>query len=126
MAPVIQRWGYKPARFFPPEKITSEGRVGGAILLDGEADGIAFRDHGVIHVLSRLFRFRYSYWSDNHKTEHTPENRLMIDYELSEQQQGTKLSLEQSNLRSEEMFRVMAAVWDDLLDNLARYVENRA
>lgn len=112
-------------RYFPLKKVTSEWKVGSEIILDGEANGNAFRDYGLIQALSRPNQFKYSYWSDNHGTERTPENHLTIDYRLSAKQQGTNLELAQSNLRSEEMFRVMDTVWDHLLCSLAKYVENR-
>lgn len=112
-------------RYFPLRNVTSEWKVGSEILLEGEVNGGAFRDYGLIQVLSRPNQFRYSYWSDNHGTERTPENHLTIDYRLSAKQKGTNLEMEQSNLKSEEMFRVMDAVWDHLLSELAKYVENR-
>lgn len=112
-------------KFFPLKKVTSAWQVGGEILLDGEVNGNAFRDYGLIQVLSRPHQFKYSYWSDNHETERTPVNHLTIDYRLYPQQQGTKLELEQSNLKSEEMFKVMNTVWDHLLSSLANYVENQ-
>lgn len=93
-------------RYFPLKTVTSEWKVGSEILLEGEVNGNAFRDYGVIQVLSRPSQFKYSYWSDNHGTERTPENHVTIDYRLSATQHGTHLELEQSNLRSEEMLRV--------------------
>ncbi|MCQ8183158.1 SRPBCC domain-containing protein [Methylomonas sp. SURF-1] len=113
-------------RYFPLKKVTSEWQVGGEILLDGEVDGNAFRDYGLIQALSRPHHFKYSYWSDNHGTERTPENHLTVEYRLSAKQQGTQLDLEQANLRSEAMFRVMDTVWDHLLGSLAKYLESRA
>lgn len=112
--------------YFPLQQVTSGWEEGGEILFDGEVNGSPFRDHGVIQVLSRPSRFKYSYWSDNHGTERTPENHLTIDYRLSAHPRGTQLELEHANLRSEEMFRAMDSVWDHLLGSLAAYVENRA
>lgn len=111
--------------YFSLKKVTSEWKVGSEILLDGVVDGNAFRDYGLIQAMSRPSQFKYTYWSDNHGTERTPENHLTIDYRLSAKQQGTHLELEHSNLRSEEMFRLMDTVWDHLLSSLAKYVESR-
>lgn len=110
-------------RYFPLRKVTSEWEVGGEILLEGEADGAAFRDYGVIEAMSKPNQFKYSYWSDNHGTERTPENYLTIDYRLEPNQRGTTLNLKQGNLRAREMFLAMDAVWDHLLSSLAKYVE---
>ena len=111
--------------YFPIKKVTSEWKVGGEVLLDGEIDGKPFRDHGVIEALSRPSRFQYSYWSDNHGTERTLENHLTISYRLLLQRNGTQLDLEHSNLRSEQMFKIMETVWDSLLNSFRNYVEHR-
>ncbi|MEW6684112.1 MAG: SRPBCC domain-containing protein [Nitrospirota bacterium] len=111
--------------YFPVKKVTSEWKLGGEVLLDGEIDGKPFRDHGVIEALSRPTQFKYSYWSDNHGTERTLENHLAISYRLSPQRNGTQLDLEHSNLRSEQMLAIMETVWDSLLNSLRKYVEHR-
>ncbi|BBA33869.1 activator of Hsp90 ATPase 1 family protein [Methylocaldum marinum] len=112
-------------KYFPLKRVTSEWNEGSEILLTGENNGNEFRDYGVILNLSRPGRFRYSYWSDNHGTERTPENHLTIDYRLSPEPDGTRLDLEQNNLRSEEMATWMDAIWDALLDSLKAFVEQR-
>ena len=110
--------------YFPIKKVTSKWKVGGELLLDGEIDGKQFRDHGLIETLSRPTQFKYSYWSDNHGTERTLENHLTISYRLSPQKKGTQLDLEHSNLRSEQMLKIMDTVWDSLLGSLRKYVEH--
>jgi hypothetical protein len=58
-------------------------------------------------------------------SERTPENHLTIEYRLSSHQDGTKVEMEQSNLKSEAMVSLMESVWDHLLSNVASYVETR-
>ncbi|WP_349616575.1 SRPBCC family protein [Azotobacter salinestris] len=111
--------------YFPLQKVRSDWKEGGEILLEGESEGRKFTDHGVIQVLSHPSRFRYGYWSDNHGTARTPENHLTIDYRLSPERQGTRLDLAQDNLRSDELFGIMDRVWDALLGSLKEYVEQR-
>jgi uncharacterized protein YndB with AHSA1/START domain len=110
--------------YLPIRKVTSEWRVGGELLLDGEIDGNPFRDHGLIEVLSRPVHFQYSYWSTNHGTERTPENHSTISYRLSPRRTGTQLDLEHTHLRLEHK-HVMDTVWDSLLSSLREYVERR-
>lgn len=113
-------------KYYPLIKVTSEWKVGGDLILDGEIDGNSFRDHGVIQALSRPTQFSYSYWSTNHGTERTPESHLTIAYRLSPEQQGTRLDVEQSNIRSEDLFGMMGPIWDSLLTSLKTFVESRA
>ena len=110
--------------YLPIKKVTSEWKVGGEVLLDGEIDGKQFKDHGLIEILSRPTQFKYSYWSTNHGTERTPENYSTISYRLLPQQKGTQLDLEHSNLRAEHK-QIMDSVWDSLLSSLRKYVEHR-
>ena len=110
-------------RFFPLRKVTSEWVVGGEILLEGEIGGTPFTDHGSILALDRPSRFIYSYWSDNHGTERTPENHLTIAYRLSAVDQGTLLEVEHGEFKSQAMFEAMQGAWDSLLQSLAAHVE---
>ena len=111
-------------KYFPLKEVISDWSPGGEVLYKGELDGKDFTDYGVIRTLSRPHRYEYSYWSDNHGTERTPENHLSISYDLSPAGEGTKLNLEQNNIQSEEMFKQMdTMVWDYLRGSLKSYIE---
>lgn len=112
-------------KYYPLKKVTSEWKVGGEVLLDGEINGKNFRDHGVIQVLSRPAQFSYSYWSTNQGAEMAPENHLTIVYRLSPKEQGTHLDVEQSNIMTEDVLKMMGPIWDSLLGSLKDYVEHR-
>ncbi|BDA70516.1 hypothetical protein CAL7716_046820 [Calothrix sp. PCC 7716] len=68
-------------------------------------------------------KFQYTYWSDNHGTERTPENHLTICYTLHQAENRTNLKLEHKNLKSEKMYLEMLNVWDFLLSNLKNFLE---
>jgi len=112
-------------KYFPLKEVVSEWKVGSEVLYKGEINGQNFSDFGVIEILTRPNKYKYTYWSDNHGTERTPENHLSITYVISKNGDGTKLELEQSNLKSKEMFQMMdEVVWDSLLNNLKNHVES--
>ncbi len=112
-------------KYFPLKEVVSEWEVGSEVFYKGEINNQEFTDYGVIEVLSRPNKYKYTYWSDNHGTERTPENYLSITYELSRNGDGTKLELEQGNLKSKEMFQMMdTVVWDSLLDNMKNHIES--
>ncbi len=109
---------------FPLKEVVSEWKVGSEVLYKGEINSKEFTDYGVIEILSRPEKYKYSYWSDNHATERVPENHLSICYELSKNGDGTKLELVQSNLKSDEMFLLMdTVVWEALLNNMQNHIE---
>jgi len=111
-------------RFWPFKEVVSGGEVGSAIVFRGEAGGAAFTDHGVIEVLEPPHRFRYNYWSDNHGTPDTPENRMFVDYRLAPEGDGCRLHLSHENLLSAEREAMMDGVWDYLLALLRGHVED--
>lgn len=113
-------------KYFPLKKACSDWKIGGELLLDGEIDGNAFREYGVIEMLPRPTQFKYRYWSDNHGTARTPENHLTIAYLLAPEHRGTRLELEHSNLPTEAMYQTMNAAWDSLLGGLKVYCEQCA
>lgn len=111
-------------KYFPLKEVVSTWEVGSEVLYKGEVNGSPFTDHGTIETLEKPKFYSYRYWSDNHGTERTPENHLVISYSLSETPFGTELKLVQSNIRSEELYNLMETqVWDFLLESLKQHLE---
>ena len=111
-------------KYFPLKEVVSTWEVGSEVLYKGEVNGSPFIDHGTIETLERPSLYSYRYWSDNHGTKRTPENHLVISYSLSETPVGTELKLVQSNIHSEELYRLMETqVWDFLLGSLKQHLE---
>ncbi|MGY6277895.1 SRPBCC domain-containing protein [Methylomonas sp. MgM2] len=113
-------------QYYPVKSVTSSQEVSGAILFKGDVYGTPFTDYGMIEILDRPQRFRYHYWSDNHGIADTPENRMVIDYQLSSDGDDTVLTLTHSNLLSADRQAMMTQVWDFLLGSLKNYVESGA
>ena len=115
----------KIIRYFPLEKVVSSWLPGDTVEYHGTVGGEPFVDYGIIEKLDRPEQYRYTYWSTNHGTERTQANHLTIAYQLSRHGRGTRLTVEQSNIRSKEMYeRMENTVWDFLLARLKEYVEN--
>ncbi|MBY4677417.1 SRPBCC family protein [Marinobacterium arenosum] len=113
-------------KYYPLNEVVSTWEVGSEVLYKGEINGSPFTDYGVIESLNEPGFYSYRYWSDNHGTERTSENYILISYALSEIPEGTELKLVQSNIRSEELYNLMETqVWDFLLGALKEYVEPR-
>ena len=111
-------------RYFPLKEVISEWRPGEEVLYKGEVEGVPFTDHGIIQTLVRPHQYSYQYWSDNHGTERLPENYLTITYTLSLTDNGTLLKLEQCNIPTESLYKLMdEGVWDYLLNELKQYIE---
>jgi len=114
----------KIIQYYPLKEVISDWQVGSDIILKGNNNGEDFIDYGRIEVLTPNQKFQYTYWSDNHGTDRTPENQLTICYTLDEVDRGTNLQLEHTNLKSEQMYSEMLKVWDLLLSGLKSFVES--
>ena len=100
-------------RYFPLKSVESTWNVGSEVLYKGELDGVPFTDFGVIEKLTSPTEYRYRYWSDNHGTQRTEQNYLTISYNLEKSNEGTVLTVKQSNIKSPEMYELMnGQVWD--------------
>lgn len=114
-------------KYYPVTRVESDWVVGGAVTYVGEVGGKPFMDHGVIEVLERPRCYRYSYWSDNHGTEHTSEDLVTVSYRIEETGAGTRVTVTQENLPSVALLDLMRdSVWPHLLDCLKRHVERTA
>ncbi|MEQ8754994.1 MAG: SRPBCC domain-containing protein [Coleofasciculus sp. G1-WW12-02] len=113
----------KIIQYYPLKEVISDWQVGSDILLKGNNNGEEFTDYGTIDILTPNQKFQYTYWSDNHGTNRTPENQLTICYTLDEVDNGTNLQLEHKNLNSEKMYSEMLNIWDLLLSSLKNFVE---
>ncbi|WP_019507095.1 SRPBCC domain-containing protein [Pleurocapsa sp. PCC 7319] len=113
----------KIVQYYPLEEVISDWQVDSEIICKGNVDGNSFSDYGKIDVLLPNEKFQYTYWSTNHGTERTSQNYVTICYSLSEQDNGTTLTLEQKNIQSEPIYLQMLQVWDFLLSNLKNFVE---
>lgn len=117
----------KIIQYYPLEEVFSNWQVGSEIIGKGIFNGESFTDYGKIDALLPNEKFQYTYWSTNHGTEQTPQNHLTVCYSLCETNATTTLKLEQNNIQSEQMYLQMVQVWDFLLSNLKKFVEeNRA
>ena len=114
----------KIIQYYPLTEVICDWQVGSEIICKGTNDGKDFTDYGKIDILIPNQQFQYTYWSDNHGTEKTPENHLTICYTLDEVENGTIVKLKHSNLKSEAMYLQMMDVWDFLLNSFQNFLEN--
>lgn len=113
-------------KYYPLSSVESEWKEGEEVLYRGEVNGSPFTDYGVIEKLSPPSIYRYRYWSDNHGTERTEDNHLVIEYALSSSLEGTSVHVTQSNIKSKALYELMdGQVWDYLLGSFKQYMENR-
>jgi uncharacterized protein YndB with AHSA1/START domain len=111
-------------KLYPLTEVTSPWQPGSEVLYKGEIDDVPFTDFGIIETFEPAKTYSYRYWSDNHGTQRSEENHLIISYIFSSSGNGSELKVVQSNIRSQELYDLMnTQVWEYLLGSLKDYVE---
>lgn len=109
-------------RYFPLDHVECDWQEGNPIVFSGPDSG---QDIGVIDRLLPHSLFQFTYWNKNHGTENVKDNHITIRYELQESGDQTQLNLIQTNLPSQTYKDMTTGVWDYLLGELKKYLENK-
>lgn len=101
----------------------SDWKEGSAITYEGEYEGKAYKDKGVIKKLEPEKIFQSTYWSSMGDKEDKPENYNLFTYQLTPQKGKTVVTLSQDNIRSEKEKEHMEENWKMTLKSLKKVVE---
>lgn len=104
--------------------VTSYWKEGSAIIYEGEYQGKAYKDKGVIEKLEPEKIFQSTYWSSMSGKEDKPENYNMVTYMLSAKNGKTVVTLSQDNIQSEKEKEHVTENWKMTLETLKKVVEN--
>lgn len=108
--------------YFGAEVVT-DWEVGSQIVFKGEWEGESYEDKGTILEFKPEERLVYTHWSPLSGDPDIPENYHTITCELSQQPDGTELTLTQDNNPSEEARDHSEQNWEMMLDNLTELLE---
>ncbi|HVO39380.1 MAG TPA: SRPBCC family protein [Spirochaetia bacterium] len=101
----------------------ADWRVGGAITYTGVWEGKPYEDRGTILELVPKKLLKSSYWSAFSGKEDTPENRLIVIYELTESGGETALSITTGNNPTQDGADHSAGNWTTVLQKLKEILE---
>jgi uncharacterized protein YndB with AHSA1/START domain len=101
----------------------AEWKVGGKLIHRGEYKGKPYVDSGEILEFTPPRRLVHSHWSDVSGKPDKPENREVVTWDLAEADGGTRLTITELNLPSEEAARTSAAAWKAALQGLKDMLE---
>lgn len=129
-APVEKVWD----ALVNPEKIkkylfgteaVSDWKAGSSLQFKGTYEGKEYLDKGTI-LKSEPNRFlQYSYLSSLSGMEDKKENYQIVSFKLDQVQNGTKLTLKQENIQSEESKKHSKENWNYVLNTLKDIVESK-
>lgn len=108
--------------FFGTELIT-DWQVGQPILFKGEWDTNTYEDKGTILSYQHEAQLSYSYLSSWSGKEDVPENYLIVTYELKTTEEGTELTITQTNYDEEKASHSHES-WASVIDGLKTMLKN--
>ena len=101
----------------------AEWEVGGKLIHRGEYQGRPYVDRGEILEFTPPRRLVHSHWSDVSGKPDEPENREIVTWDLAELDGGTRLTITELSLPSEEAARTSGAAWKAALQSLKTLLE---
>src|SRR6187402_963010 len=111
-------------KYFFNTNAVSDWKEGSPLIFKGEWEGLYYEDKGTILEIVPNKIFRYTYWSSMSGIEDMPENYVTITYKLSEENNRTKLTITQENIRDENMKEHSEQNWRKVLAGLRTLLES--
>lgn len=108
--------------FFGVELIT-DWKKGSSIIYKGVWEGKTFEDKGTVLEIILEQLLITSYWSSFSGLPDSPENYQIVTYNLEPMADGTKLTVTQSNIRSEEAKNHSQENWKTVLGAMKKLLE---
>ncbi len=126
-APVEKVWQAltNPAtvkEYFFGTDLFTDWKVNSSIVWQGEFEGKAYQDKGIILEFVPNQKLSFSYLSSWANLEDKLENYLFVSYELKTVAEGTELNITQANY-NEEKAQHSAENWAMLINELKKVVE---
>jgi uncharacterized protein YndB with AHSA1/START domain len=127
-APASKVWDAltKPSlikQYFFGTEVTSDWKVGSPIIYKGEWQGKSYEDKGEILQFEPNRRLVSTFWSSLAGLPDIPENYKTVRYELSPEEDRTKLTIIQDNNATQEEADHSEQNWNTVLDRLKELLE---
>lgn len=127
-APVQQVWNAltqpeQIKKYFLGTYASRDWREGSTIIFESEWEGKKYKNEGTILKSEPGKLVSYKLSKPMNSQEDTPEDSMIITYELSGDRESTSVTIKQQNIPDEEMKQQSEENWQRVLDNLKRMLE---
>ncbi len=109
-------------KYFFGSDLDTDWKVGSPIFWRGDYEGKGYVDKGHVLEYEANRRLSFSYLSSWAQMEDKPENYLMVIYEVSPVEEGTRLVITQSNYDAERA-RHSEINWASVMEGMKKLVE---
>ena len=110
-------------KYFFGTDLYTTWEVGTPVLFKGEWEGKPYEDKGTVLHFAPNEKLSYDYYSGFSGLEDVPENYQTITYEVKATDNGTLLTITQSNVKDEETKAHSETNWQGVLNELKKLVE---
>ncbi|MBT2584286.1 SRPBCC domain-containing protein [Arthrobacter sp. ISL-95] len=112
-------------QYFLGTNVTTTWRVGDPITYSGEYDGKPYQDRGVILAFDPPKLLKTTHYSPASGLPDVPENYHTVAYNVTEESEGTTVTIRQGNNSSEREVEQSTGMWELVLQNLKEFLESR-
>ncbi len=105
-------------------EVITDWKEGSQVIYKGNYQGKAFEDKGNVVKVEPEKLLVLTHWSPLSGTADSPENYHTVSYELSPENDGTKLTISQDNNSSEEEQKQNEQFWSTVLETMKKLLEN--
>lgn len=100
-----------------------EWKEGNTIIFKGEWQGKPIEGKGKVLQVEHQRRLKHSYWSNSSGLEDHPKNYHIVTYQLTAEDDNTRLVVTEENLATKEMKEQSSKLWEMILGNLKKLLE---
>ena len=104
-------------------EVKTDWQVGSPIAYKGEWEGKAYEDKGKVLQIEKGKLLVSTFWSSLSGLADIPENYKTVRYELSAEDNGTRLTITQDNNNSQEEANNSAENWKVVLAEMKKLIE---
>jgi uncharacterized protein YndB with AHSA1/START domain len=110
-------------QYFLGTNVTTTWREGDPVTFAGEWKGKSYEDKGIVLENRREELLRITHYSPLTGLPDVPENYHTVEYRLTEQPNGTEVTITQGNNKSDSEAEESAKLWEMVLGNLKELLE---
>jgi uncharacterized protein YndB with AHSA1/START domain len=112
-------------QYFFGTNLVTDWTVGSALFFRGEWNGKPYEDRGAVLSFEPLKGLSFNYWSAFSGLEDRPELRQIIRYGLEDTSKGVLVTVDQSNVDTQEHANHGAKNWQGVLEAMKKLVEGQ-
>lgn len=95
-----------------PITVTSGRKAGSPVTFNGDFHGLPYETRGTILQFEPNVVYEYSFWNSLSQLPDVPENYALITFRLTPEENGTVLTLTQSNFVTEVIYQHFNFYWN--------------